>query len=136
MMFSVIVVMFGIFNEVNNPPWNHSQSHPVLEFFLFWSMLTWIAMLEGCQISVVGLQGFDPESFRDTHPRAYACCKLVHTGPNVERFLVGRQFLLLFNGFLVSRIGGGQAIDHLEMGSWEWSTPMTQFFFSNGVLLM
>merc|ERR1719499_1443091 len=136
MMFSVIVVMFGIFNEVNNPPWNHSQSHPVLEFFLFWSMLTWIAMLEGCQISVVGLQGFDPESFRDTHPRAYKCCKLVHVGPNVERFLVGRQFLLLFNGFLVSRIGGGQAIDHFEMGSWEWTHHFTQFFYSNGTLLM
>merc|ERR1719336_1630579 len=86
MMFSVIVVMFGIFNEVNNPPWNHSQSHPVLEFFLFWSMLTWIAMLEGCQISVVGLQGFDPESFRDTHPRAYAWCKL---GPTSSVSLSG-----------------------------------------------
>merc|ERR1719166_922003 len=136
MMFGVITVVFGIFNEVNNPPWNHSQSHPVLEFFLFWSMLSWIAMLEGCQISVVGLQGFDPESFRDTHPRAYKCCKLVHTGPNVERFLVGRQFLLLFNGFLVSRIGGGQAIDHFEMGSWEWTHHFTQFFYSNGTLLM
>merc|ERR1719336_1477234 len=124
-MFGVITVMFGIFNEVNNPPWNHSQSHPVLEFFLFWSMLSWIAMLEGCQISVVGLQGFDPESFRDTHPRAYKCCKLVHVGPNVERFLVGRQFLLLFNGFLVSRIGGGQAIEHFEMGSWEWTHHFT-----------
>merc|ERR1719499_2970508 len=136
MMFSVIVVMFGIFNEVNNPPWNHSQSHPVLEFFLFWSMLTWIAQLEGCQISVVGLQGFDPETFKESHPRAYRCCKAVHTGPNVERFLVGRQFLLLFNGFLVSRIGGGTGIDHFEMGSWEWTHHFTQFFYSNGTLLM
>merc|ERR1719419_2117160 len=76
------------------------------------------------------------ESFRESHPRAYDCCKLVHTGPNVERFLVGRQFLLLFNGFLVSRIGGGTAIDHLEMGSWTWTHEFTQFFFSNGVLLM
>merc|ERR1719204_215990 len=88
MLFGVCVVMTGIITEVNNPPWEAGSLHPFLEVVLFWSMLSWIAMLEGCQISVVGLQGYDPESFRETHPRAYQCCKLVHTGPNVERFLV------------------------------------------------
>jgi len=134
LILSVAVVMTGIFKEENNPPW--TKGHPFLDFVLFWSMLTWIAMLEGCQISVVGLQGYDMEAFRVSHPRAYRCCKLVHSGANVERFLVGRQFLLLFNGFLVSRIGGGQPIEHFEMGSWKWSHELTQFFFSNGVMLM
>jgi len=133
---AVSVVMTGIFTEVNNPPWERNESHPVLDFILFWSMLFWIAMLEGCQISVVGLQGYDPESFKDTHPRAYRCCKLVHKGPNVERFLVGRQFLLLFNGFLVSKIGGGSNIYEFEMGDWTWSHHFTQFWYSNAVLLM
>jgi len=136
LFFSVVVVMHGIFQEWNNPPWDHSGSHPLLEFVLFWTMLFWIAMLEGCQISVVGLQGYDPECFRESHPRAYRLCKLVHHGPNVERFLVGRQFLLLFNGFLVSRVGGGTAIENFEIGGWEWTWYFTQFFYSNGVLLM
>jgi len=136
MIFGVVVVMNGIFIRRNNPPWEHTDSHEVLEFFLFWAMLFWIAMLEGCQISVVGLQIYDPESFRTTHPRAYRVCKLVHSGPNVERFLVGRQFLLLFNGFLVSRIGGGTADEPYYIGDWEWGMPMTQFWYGNGVLLM
>jgi len=136
MVFAVVVVQNGIFERWNNPPWDHKDSSAAFEFILFWSMLFWIAMLEGCQISVVGLQIYDPEFFRETHPRAYRVCKLVHTGPNVERFLVGRQFLLLFNGFLVSRIGGGQGIDNYSLGSWEWSHHMTQFWYSNGVLLM
>ena len=34
----------------------------------------------------------------------YKCSKLIHKGPNVERFLVGRQFLLLFNGFVGPRM--------------------------------
>merc|ERR550519_1520171 len=137
LLFSVCVVMTGIINQKNNPPWDHDNSHPVLEFCLFWLMLFWISMLEGCQISVVGLQGFDSESFRETHPRAYRICKLVHSGPNVERFLVGRQFLLLFNGFLVSRIGGGSGdLDNFEMHSWTWEEELTQFFFGNGTLLM
>jgi len=134
--FAVCVVMTGIFEEVNNPPWDAGSTHPFFEFVLFWSMLFWIAMLEGCQISVVGLQVYDPESFKDSHPRAYKCCKKVHAGPNVERFLVGRQFLLLFNGFLVSRIGGGTDIDNFAIGDWEWSHHFTQFFFGNGTLLM
>merc|ERR1719373_578635 len=129
--------MTGIFERANNPPWDHDTSHHVLEFFLFWAMLSWIAMLEGCQISVVGLQDYDMEAFKDSHPRAYKCCKLVHSGANVERFLVGRQFLLLFNGFLVSRIGGGHgSVSQFDMWGWQWSVEMTQFWFSNAVLLM
>jgi len=134
--FGIAVIVNGIFERVNNPPWKVEDGSAFLEFCLFWAMLFWIAMLEGCQISVVGLQGFDPESFRETHPRAYICCKLVHTGPNVERFLVGRQFLLLFNGFLCSRVGGGSGIDNYEFGSWTWTHHFTQFFYSNNVLLM
>jgi len=136
MIFGVIVVVNGIFQRRNNPPWEHTDSNEVLEFFLFWSMLFWIAMLEGCQISVVGLQIYDPECFRETHPRAYRVCKLVHSGPNVERFLVGRQFLLLFNGFLVSRIGGGTDAEPYDLFGWVWSDNMTQFWYANGVLLM
>jgi len=134
-MFAVVVVQNGIFTEVNNPPWEHVS--PVLDFILFWSMLYWISMLEGCQISVVGLQGYDPESFRESHPRAYKCCKLVHDGANVERFLVGRQFLLLFNGFLCSRVGGGtEPAGGYEIGDWTWSSEMTQFWYANNVMLM
>jgi len=137
LIFSVLVVMTGILEKKNNPPWGEDAAHEVLQFFLFWAMLTWIAMLEGCQISVVGLQDYDMEAFKDSHPRAYRCCKLVHSGANVERFLVGRQFLLLFNGFLVSRIGGGHGrVSQFDMWGWTWSEEMTQFWFSNAVLLM
>jgi len=136
LLFAVAVIMTGIVTRVNNPPWNIDDSHAVLEVFLFWIMLFWIAMLEGCQISIVGLQGHDPEEFKDTHPRAYKACKQVLSGAKVERFLVGRQFLLLFNGFLVSRIGGGQSLPNLVIGEWVWDNFATHFFFSNGVLLM
>lgn len=128
--------MGGIVTRVNNPPWSTEDTPWGLDVFLFWIMLAWIAMLEGCQISIVGLQAYDPEAFKETHPRAYKSCKLVLAGANVERFLVGRQFLLLFNGFLVSRIGGGSNISNFVFGGWVWDSFLTQVFFSNGVLLM
>jgi hypothetical protein len=137
--FAVSVVMTGIGTSVNNPPWPHTlQGQAGLEIVVFWVMLWWIALLEGCQISIVGLQGCDVESFKDTHPRAYRCCKVVHKGANVERFLVGRQFLLLFNGFLVSRIGGGGPLvgTNFQMGDWTWNSDSTSFFVGNGTLLM
>jgi len=54
----------------NNPPWDHKDSHPGFEMILLIIMLSWIALLEGCQISIVGLQDVDMEAYKHTHPRA------------------------------------------------------------------
>jgi len=131
----MIVMVYGIGKQWNNPPWEHEDSHPAFEIILLITMLSWIALLEGCQISIVGLQGIDMEPYKHTHPRAYHCCQLVHKGPNVERFLVGRQFLLLFNGFLASRVSGSRST-HYHMGDWEWDEWAVQIFWSNSALLM
>lgn len=135
MLLALSVTLYGIGMQWNNPPWPQAGSHPALEIFLFLFLLTWIALLEGCQISIVGLQDVNMEPYKESHPRAYAVCQLAHKGPNVERFLVGRQFLLLFNGFLASRIGGAKQ-EEFYMGEWEWNIAATQFFWSNSVLLM
>jgi len=146
-IFSLVIVCNGIAQQWNNPAWKETQkddSHPVLEVIFFLFMLTWIGLLEGCQISIVGLQGIDLELFKDSHPRAYKCLKLAYEGPNVERFLVGRQFLLLWNGFLCGRVGGAADIvgtDHdpnFKIGDWEWdwNGAASQIFWSNSFLLI
>merc|ERR1712100_911787 len=94
-----------------------------------------ISLLEGCQISIVGLQDIDLELYKHSHPRAYKALKLCFQGPNVERFLVGRQFLLLFNGFLVSKVAGA-GTPNFYIGDWHWSEEASQFFWANSVLLM
>jgi len=135
LIFAFIVHIYGISKQWNNPPWSQTKSHPVLEILFFFFMMFWIALLEGCQISLVGLQGIDLEKYRHSHPRAYAALKVCHDGPNVERFLVGRQFLLLFNGFLVSKVGGA-GTSEFYIGDWHWNSEATDFFWSNSVLLM
>jgi hypothetical protein len=47
MIFSIVVVMHGIAQQWNNPPWSQGGSYPALEIILFILMLTWIALLEG-----------------------------------------------------------------------------------------
>jgi hypothetical protein len=135
-IFALVIVVYGMAQHWNNPPWTYDQTHPAADIVIFFLMLFWIALLEGCQISIVGLQAVDMEKYKDSHPRAYKCSKLVHKGPNVERFLVGRQFLLLFNGFMVSRIGGAKREEDFYIGDWEWNTESTQFFWLNSILLL
>jgi len=137
LIFAFIVVLHGIAVEWNNPPWVGQSSHPVLEIIVFIFMLCWIGLLEGAQISIVGLQAVDTESFSDEFPTAAANCAVVHKGANVERFLVGRQFLLLFNGFLCSRLGGGRLHgDDYSIGEWNWSLEASQFFWANSFMLL
>merc|ERR1712048_487989 len=147
LVFALIVHFNAIGQQWNNPAWKETQeedSHPVLEAIFFLFMLTWIGLLEGCQISIVGLQGVDLEPFKDSHPRAYKCLKLAYQGPNVERFLVGRQFLLLWNGFLCGRVGGAAGIEgtdhdpHYKIGDWQWDHDSvgSQIFWSNSFLLI
>jgi len=137
LIFSIVIVIYTIAKQWNNPPWSRDSTHPVLDIFIFLAMLFWIALLEGCQISIVGLQAVDMELYKDTHPRSYKCSKLVHAGPNVERFLVGRQFLLLFNGFMVSRVAGAKYEDFdFYIGDWQWNSEASQFLWVNSVLLL
>jgi hypothetical protein len=139
LIFALCVVLYGIGKRWNNPPWNVDDSHAAVDIIVFLFNLYWIALLEGCQISIVGLQVIDMEQYKDSHPLAYRSCKLCHRGANVERFLVGRQFLLLFNGFLASRTGSGKASaygDDFYMGDWDWNEEATQFFYGNSALLL
>jgi hypothetical protein len=133
--FALFCVLWGIGNQWNNPPWSQKGSHGALEIFLFLGMLCWISMLEGYQISLVGLQGINLAEYKESHPRAHRILTLCHKGPNVERFLVGRQFLLLFNGFLASRLGGA-ASEEFSIGSWDWISEPSQFFISNSIFLL
>jgi len=138
LLFALVVVLYGIAMEWNNPPWGGGSTHPALEILLFVVLLGWVAVLEGAQVSIIGLQAVDIELIRHSHPRSYRCCKVVHSGSNVERFIVGRQFLVLFLVFLISRIGGAGPMSqqNFYIGNWKWSSEATQFFWVNSVLLI
>ena len=67
LIFSMVVVVYAINQEWSNPPWDYT--HPSTEIIIFFVLLCWIALLEGCQISYVGLQGVDMKKHKDTYPR-------------------------------------------------------------------
>jgi len=62
-----------------------------------------LAMLEGLQVAVLRMDGKDPEHYVDSAPRAYSLMKRALHEKNVRRFLIGRQFFVIFVVFLINQ---------------------------------
>ena len=102
------------------------DSLPVsINFILLLLCLFYLGCLEGLQIAVVELAHNNPKMYERQYPRAaallalenkgnilrnnidlYMCCVYVlyNIGRNVERFLVGRQVMVVFIVFLLARL--------------------------------
>jgi len=90
-------------------------SNTVVPFILFLAAVTLLGYLEGLQVAILALEGQDGEPFRKSHPRAYWLHSLVNKPMNVQRFLVGRQFFVIFNVMLISQCS---TFPDLERPSW------------------
>jgi hypothetical protein len=96
---ALIIVGYGI-----------SQGYSVLEapvpvlYIIFFSALTLLFYLEGLMICIVATQYWDPEEFKESHPRAYQMHVIVNRPDTVKKFIVGRQFFTLMTNFLLAQI--------------------------------
>lgn len=103
MIFSVSIIMSLIFNgdtkvsrEVNS--W--------AAFVLIWAAIIWLTMVEGGQASLVGLPPVDMDLYKDTHPISWKCTSVTNKGDNLDRYLMGRQFMVVFIVFTINMSGG------------------------------
>lgn len=80
--------------------------HPAVLYVLFILVLILLAYLEGLQVAVLALERVPSESLQHSYPRAYRTHKLATRGRgmNVQRFLVGRQFFVVFVVFLCAQL--------------------------------
>jgi silicon transporter len=129
LIFSVIVVMAAIFSEQTKVAENIS---PILAFFVIWFLIIWLAMMEGGQGCLVGLQPVDKDLYAETHPVSLKCTTLAHKGDNMERFIVGRQFLVVLVVF-VTNLCGAAIKDANVLGL---SDKMTEIFLASGVAMI
>lgn len=96
---SLLVVGVGIYNHYSVLP------VPVAAgYIIFILALTLLFYLEGLMICIVATQFWDPESFRESHPRAYKMHKIVNQPDVLKRFIVGRQFFTVLTNFLIAQI--------------------------------
>jgi len=81
------------------------DGHPIIMYCIFFFCTTLLAYLEGLQICILALERVNRETFRHMK-RAYHNHKLATArhGLNVQRFLVGRQFFVVFVVFLNAQV--------------------------------
>jgi hypothetical protein len=86
--------------------------HPVLQYILLIGDLILLAYLEGLQVAILALEKVRTSTFSDIK-RAAASHKLAvaRKGLNVQRFLVGRQFFVVFVVFLIAQLTTYRALD-------------------------
>jgi len=81
------------------------EGHPAILYAIFVFCVSLLGMLEGLQIAILNLERANRERFKHMK-RAYFNHKLAtkYNGLNVQRFLVGRQFFVVFVVFLSAQI--------------------------------
>lgn len=128
LIFSVILVMAAIFSE-QTVGTAEIGVHPVLAFFIFWALILWLAMMEGGQCCLVGLQPIEKASYAESHPKTFKNTSIAHKGDNLERFIVGRQFLVVLVLFVSNLMSSSVAdIDVLGLPESIQSVFMTSGF--------
>lgn len=102
LVFSAVIVMALIFSENTKIA---SDVHPAFAFMLIWVALIWLAMVEGGQASLIGLPPIDKDLYKESHPITHQICKFAHKGDNLNRYMMGRQFMVLALIFTTNMCG-------------------------------
>lgn len=77
--------------------------HPVAVFIVFVFAGVFLAHLEGIQVAILVAEPKNLEEFKEKFPRGYAMMKRATYEKNVRRFLIGRQFFVIFVVFLINQ---------------------------------
>jgi Silicon transporter len=130
-LFCVVVVSTAICTKQTTATGEHNV-HPIVALCIFWFSLAWLAILEGGLNAMVGLQPIAKDLYQDTHAKAYRCTVISHKSDNIERFIVGRQYLdltiVFVTSFMVSAVDGAQVF-----GLPEW---VNEIFLGSGVAVI
>jgi len=128
LIFSIICIMALIAKRMTGLS---SDTHPAVAYVAIWIAILWLTMVEGGQASLVGLAPVNPELYKDSHPLAYKCTKLAHKGDNLDRYLLGRQFMVVLVVFTVNISGGPKDADLWGFPGW-----MMNIFFDYGLAMI
>ncbi len=101
----IIVVFVGVALK-----YSVLQVFPLVNFIILFFCLTLLAYVEALHYGVVAIEKWDMSIYADRFPRAVKCHKLVDTPQKVKKFLVGRQFFVIFVVFLIAQITAFEGI--------------------------
>jgi len=103
LIFSIIIVAALMFTGNTRVA---SETHPAVALIVCILAVVWLSMIEGQQASLVGLPPVDPDLYKDSHPMTYKNAALAFKGDNLDRYLMGRQFMVLLVVFVINQCAG------------------------------
>jgi len=113
LLFCITVVTAAIFGRQTTATGDYN-TRPIVAFLVFWFLILWLALMEGGLNCMVGLKPIERARYDATHRLAAMCTALAHKGDNLERFIVGRQFLdltcVFLTNFMVSSIDSASVL--------------------------
>jgi silicon transporter len=128
-IFSIVIVTALMFDENTRIA---ADAHPAVALVVMWAGITWMSMVEGGQCSMVGLPPVNRELYKESHPTTYKICSLGHKGDNLDRYLMGRQFMVIFINFTISLCGAPLAgAEALGLPDWIQSV-----FLGSGIAMV
>lgn len=102
LIFCTVIITVVIFQ--GNTKLAHSVS-AWAAYLILWAGLAWLSMVEGGQASLVGLPPVNRDFYKDSHKVADKIMISINKGNNLDRYLMGRQFLVLALVFLENLCG-------------------------------
>jgi len=129
LVFSIVLIMGLIGNKQTNLS---SDAHPAAAYILLWAAIIWLTMVEGGQASLVGLEPVNNHIYKESHPKAFKCTNITNYGDNLDKYLLGRQFMVVLVVFCVNISGG--PID----GATLWGIPnwVVDIMFQGGLAMI
>ena len=127
--FSLVSVLALIGYEQTNLS---DSVHPAFAYFVFITAISWLTMVEGGQASLVGLEPVNAELYKDSHPKAYKSTVWTNEGDNLDRYLLGRQFMVVLVVFCVNMSAGPKGGAEL----WGYPQWVNDVFFTTGVAMI
>jgi len=129
LIFSIVIIMGLIATSQTNLS---ADSHPAAAYVLIWAAILWLTMVEGGQASVVGLSPVNAELYRESHPIAHKCTRITNEGDNLDRYLLGRQFMVVIMVFCVNMSGG--PLGDAEL--WGFPSWISNIFLQTGLAMI
>jgi len=131
LLLSIVLVSALIFHQQTRLS---QDVQPALAFIILWGALIWLSMVEGSQAAMVGLAPVDRRLYKETHPISYQICEYSHQGDNLDRYLMGRQFMVCALVFLINMAGAPITEDVVLVKN--LSSPLMDVLVKSGLALI
>jgi len=133
LIFSVVNVMVLIFGDSSRIA---HDSYAELACACVWIPIIFLFFLEGSQAALSGLPSIDRELYRVNHPIAHRITGFVHKGDNLDRYLMGRQFMVVLCIYVINLAAAPVMKLDTEPAVFGWPSLYQDIFLTSGLAMI